>query len=141
MASLMLPASLLRAATTSTTREYTLDNWILKAQTDIYHSDYGEGGYGQNMGYGYSNIGKLLTNGMYNGEMMAFAGSYGAAQPANSDFGAWGHFTQIVWQKTEKVGCYTHTCDALVDPNHNKPIPNTPFTVCNYSPPGRFFFL
>lgn len=113
----------------------------VKALTDVCSSDYGEGGYGQNMGYGYNHIGKLLTNAMYNGEMMAFAGSYGAAQPANSDFSAWGHFTQMVWQKTEKVGCYTHTCQALTDPNHGKPIPNTPFTVCNYSPPGMFLSI
>lgn len=39
-----------------------------------------------------------------------------------------GHYTQIVWSDTEKVGCGKATC--AFDPN-------TTIWVCNYSPPGN----
>ena len=92
------------------------------------------GGYGQNIGYGLP-IDKMITNAMYNGEMMKYQPLYGVSQP--TDFEAWGHFSQIVWKKTTKVGCYTHTCAQLQDPNHGTPVPNVDYSVCNYNPPGR----
>ena len=51
------------------------------------------------------------------------------------DFNDWkqsrgkiGHFTQVVWKSTEKVGCaqaYSEGSKRL-------------YTVCNYSPPGNY---
>ncbi|XP_062079772.1 pathogenesis-related protein PR-1-like [Humulus lupulus] len=38
-----------------------------------------------------------------------------------------GHYTQIVWQSTKKVGCARVICD-------NKDT----FMICNYDPPGNF---
>ncbi|KAL1955781.1 hypothetical protein VTO42DRAFT_8101 [Malbranchea cinnamomea] len=110
------------------------------AQSCYYQHDtsYNGGGYGQNIGYGYRNIGALLTNAMYNDEMMYFQNLYGQAQPSGNNFAQWGHFTQMVWKKTERVGCYTHVCSSLTDPNYGSAIPNTPFTVCNYGPPGNW---
>lgn len=86
----------------------------------------------------------MLTNSMYNGEMTKYQSVYGQASP--NDFESWGHFSQMVWKKTKHVGCYTHKCAQLEDPNHDSPVPNVEFSVCNYDPPGKnslffFFFL
>jgi hypothetical protein len=77
----------------------------------------------------------MITNAMYNDEMVKYEPFYGVESP--TDFHSWGHFTQIVWKGTQKVGCYTHKCGALVDPNHYEPVANVEYTVCNYSPPGK----
>ncbi|CAG7916494.1 unnamed protein product [Penicillium olsonii] len=94
------------------------------------------GGYGQNIGYGVgeSSIGEMITNLMYNDEMMFFADLYGKASPDMSNFDAWGHFSQIVWKGTEEVGCATVVCPSLGNAGGS----NVPFTVCNYSPAGNY---
>jgi hypothetical protein len=94
------------------------------------------GGYGQNIGYGVgeSAIGEMITNLMYNDEMMFFADLYGKASPDMSKFDAWGHFSQIVWKGTEEVGCATVVCPSLGNAGGS----NVPFTVCNYSPAGNY---
>lgn len=73
-----------------------------------------------------------ITNQWYNEEMGSFDGVYGSANPpSNLALGAFGHFTQVVWKDTQKVGCATVKC-----------APGTVlgmqswYTVCNYSPPG-----
>lgn len=78
---------------------------------------------------------------------------YGNDNPDMSNFELWGHFSQMLWQSTKKVGCYTYTCS----PPGAKPLDCNPstgqsylkntgcgnggmnaiFTVCNYSPPGN----
>ena len=92
------------------------------------------GGYGQNIGYGVSadNIGVMITNLMYNDEFGYFDGLYGQANPT-VNFEHWGHFSQIVWKDTTHVGCATVVCNSLGGSDTSGP---TPFTVCNYSPPG-----
>ncbi|KAM6185099.1 peptidase inhibitor 16 [Rhynchocyon petersi] len=42
-----------------------------------------------------------------------------------------GHYTQVVWAKSEKVGCGTHLCLKL----QNVEEFNVHFLVCNYAPP------
>lgn len=37
-----------------------------------------------------------------------------------------GHYTQVVWRETERVGCGRSTCE------------NTEIWVCNYDPPGNY---
>lgn len=104
----------------------------------------GGGGYGQNLA-SWGGTGSLegtrvktaasgVTNQWYNGEMELFQGLYGQSEPSSmSGFEGWGHFTQLVWKDTTKVGCATVQC-----------APGTVlsfqswYTVCNYNPPGNF---
>jgi hypothetical protein len=41
-----------------------------------------------------------------------------------------GHYTQVVWRNTERVGCGYSTCQAQGF--------NFEVWVCNYDPPGNF---
>ncbi|MBZ4420544.1 CAP domain-containing protein [Myxococcus sp. RHSTA-1-4] len=47
-----------------------------------------------------------------------------------------GHYTQVVWRATKRVGCATQVC------NKNSPFgaqyPTWQFWVCNYAPPGNY---
>ncbi|KAL8636824.1 MAG: hypothetical protein Q9228_005830 [Teloschistes exilis] len=115
----------------------------------------GGGGYGQNIAAGISagELAKTLTNGFYNDEMMLYPG-YGTDNPDMGNFEKWGHFSQMLWQSTTKVGCYTHTCSPpgappldcnpatgqsyLKNTGCGNGGMNAIFTVCNYSPPGNY---
>lgn len=101
------------------------------------HSTIDGGGYGQNIGYGVesSAIGEMITNLMYNDEMGYYADLYGEADPDMTYFDNWGHFSQIVWKGTTKVGCATVTCPSLGNVDAAEALP---FTVCNYSPAGEY---
>lgn len=81
-----------------------------------HYSETGGGGYGQNIGAGYSNdaggMANMITNSMYNGEMPNFT-EYGVDSPNMDNFGSWGHFSQIVWKDTTAIGCSTVHCDDL----------------------------
>lgn len=108
------------------------------AQSCVYaHDTKMDGGnYGQNIGAGAppTEIDKMITNSMYNDEMMFYPG-YGS-EPSMDDFHKWGHFSQIVWKETASVGCYTQHCPGgLANVGSNV----TPyFTVCNYYPSGNY---
>lgn len=103
----------------------------------------GNGGYGQNLAsWGASGdiSGKQIetaaagiTDQWYNDEMMNWS-FYGSDNPpAGSDLHAWGHFTQVVWKSSTKLGCATVQCDAGTVLS----LPSW-YTVCNYNPPGNF---
>jgi uncharacterized protein YkwD len=105
--------------------------------------DQGSGGYGQNLAYwgASGDIGSkqiqsaagAITNQWYNDEAMAWT-FYGAANPpASSDLHAWGHFTQVVWKSSTKLGCATVQCAAGTLSKLA-----SWYTVCNYNPPGNF---
>ncbi|KAF5027501.1 hypothetical protein F66182_396 [Fusarium sp. NRRL 66182] len=103
----------------------------------------GNGGYGQNLASwgATSDIDDLknkaaaggITNQWYNSEMANWA-FYGQENPpADMDILLYGHFTQVVWKDSTKVGCATVKCPAgsvLSFPAW--------YTVCNYNPPGNF---
>jgi uncharacterized protein YkwD len=66
-----------------------------------------------------------------------------AAEKANYDYTTntcatgqvCGHYTQVVWKNSQKVGCGVQSCST------NSPFmgfPNWEIWVCNYSPPGNF---
>jgi hypothetical protein len=88
----------------------------------------GGGNYGQNIGKGYTanEVPIMIGNDMYNGEINNYRGPYGSDNPDLSNFADVGHYTQIVWAATTQVGCATQTCPD-----------SSPFTVCDYSPPGK----
>lgn len=94
--------------------------------------------YGQNIGFGIDSdvIDEMITNLMYNDEMMNYEGLYGEADPSMTDFDSWGHFSQIVWLDTTSVGCATVTCDPLANSGSSLSLP---YTVCNYYPAGTLF--
>lgn len=100
------------------------------------------GGYGQNIGTGYPatplGMGQFITEGLYNSEVNNYI--YYGGEPDTSTLNQWGHFSQIVWQNTGSVGCYTQDCSTVGLTNAGPPIPPF-FTVCNYSPPGKLFCL
>ncbi|KAK3068831.1 hypothetical protein LTR53_013294 [Teratosphaeriaceae sp. CCFEE 6253] len=96
------------------------------------------GGYGQNIAAGVeaSNISAIITDLFYNGEVGWYADLYGQDQPDMTNFESWGHFSQIVWKSTTKVGCATQHCpNGLTNVGDNV---SPYFTVCNYGPPGNY---
>ncbi|XP_052020153.1 peptidase inhibitor 16 isoform X2 [Apodemus sylvaticus] len=44
-----------------------------------------------------------------------------------------GHYTQVVWSKTERIGCGSHFCETLQGVEEA----NIHLLVCNYEPPGN----
>jgi hypothetical protein len=74
---------------------------------------------------------KAVTNQWYNGELNDYPGFGG--EPGMGNFGAWGHFSALVWSGTSRVGCVTHLCKA------GSPMGGMDswYTVCNYGPPGN----
>lgn len=106
----------------------------------------GGGGYGQNIAvYGSTNsqlealgqayeISSAATDMWYNGEINWFDESfYGEAQPDETNFEKYGHFTQMVWVSSTKIGCAAQYCDAGTIFGG---FPSW-FTVCNYGPEGN----
>lgn len=131
-----------------TVKDLSWDNGLAStaqtiAQSCVYahNTTANGGGYGQNIGAGYypSQVPAMLTNGMYNGEINYYPGyvypNNGTGDPDMTNFSRWGHFSQIVWNSTTKVGCYTQYCPGGLanTPSNVRPY----FTVCNYSPPGK----
>lgn len=44
-----------------------------------------------------------------------------------------GHYTQVIWSKTERIGCGSHFCETLQGVEEG----NIHLLVCNYEPPGN----
>ncbi|KAH6855410.1 CAP domain-containing protein [Chaetomium sp. MPI-CAGE-AT-0009] len=109
-----------------------------------HDTEIGGGGYGQNLAmWGSSenpeafgataSVARATTNGWYNGELNDFpASDYGKDSPNMANFKKWGHFTQVVWRETKKVGCHSHFC-----PPGTMSGMGSWYTVCNYSPAGN----
>ncbi|KAJ5180665.1 hypothetical protein N7492_003875 [Penicillium capsulatum] len=100
-----------------------------------------KGGYGQNIGYGYTeaDVGKMLTNSMYNDEFEPCPFGDRNATTAQENFHEWGHISQMLWKATTHVGCATVQCDSLKNADTNGQPKGQPisYTVCNYSPAGN----
>ena len=96
------------------------------------------GGYGQNIAAGVeaNNVSAVITDLFYNGEVGYYANQYGKANPDMTNFELWGHFSQIVWKDTNKVGCATQYCPNGLGNTGSNVSPY--FTVCNYGPPGNY---
>ncbi|KAJ2975077.1 hypothetical protein NQ176_g5721 [Zarea fungicola] len=101
----------------------------------------GDGHYGQNLAsFGASGDLGTLSNAV--GDAIAKQwydevknyNFYGQSDPPPGvDFNGIGHYTQMVWKSTQKVGCCTVKCPAGTVLG----LPSL-YTVCNYSPPGNF---
>ncbi|EKG11196.1 Allergen V5/Tpx-1-related protein [Macrophomina phaseolina MS6] len=86
-----------------------------------HQMDVGGGGYGQNLqlGTNIDDIQAAITNSWYDGEVMNFpADNYGKATPDSMvrDDGRWekyGHFTQLIWASSAKVGCAAAHCERV----------------------------
>lgn len=92
----------------------------------------GHAGYGQNI---YAAAGFVPT--------LADASLKWASEQPDYDYASntcapgkvCGHYTQIVWRNTTRIGCGQATCSV------NSPFlsfPNWHFIVCNYAPPGNY---
>ncbi|GAB7365012.1 hypothetical protein MBLNU230_g5794t1 [Neophaeotheca triangularis] len=97
------------------------------------------GGYGQNIAAGVEagNVSAVITDLFYNGEVNLFEGLYNQDNPDMSNFEEWGHFSQIVWKGTTKLGCATHDCSGQGLANVGSTV-SPYFTVCNYKSPGNY---
>jgi uncharacterized protein YkwD len=106
--------------------------------------DINGGGYGQNIAaWASSEIGEgegnkygavSVTDQWYNSEMENWS-FYGQANPPEGmNIDLYGHFTQVVWKGTSKIGCATAYCPSgqMYDGM------NAYFTVCNYDGPGNY---
>ena len=92
--------------------------------------------------YGASNIDKdgaaeaasqAIYDMWYKGEVNLFPSSaYGRPNPDMGGFHDWGHFTQVVWKSTTKIGCYSKLCPAGTIVGGM----SSWYTVCNYHPAG-----
>jgi len=92
--------------------------------------------------YGASNIDKnggshaaaqAITDMWYYSEVNLYPQSaYGRSNPDMGGFHDWGHYTQVVWKNTAKVGCASKLCPAgtIVGGMASW------YTVCNYHPAG-----
>src|SRR5262245_10897510 len=76
----------------------------------------------------------------YNGEVEFYQGLYGVANPPwpTDPTIVWGHFTQLVWKDTTKLGCAVATCSGGVVMPDGSTSPMDSFTVCNYKSAGNF---
>ncbi|KAK8074448.1 hypothetical protein PG997_009111 [Apiospora hydei] len=105
----------------------------------------GDADYGQNIAmWGLSSgaeklgdvgaINMAITDMWYNGELNLFLPSYyGEASPDMTNFEKWGHFSQLVWKESTKVGCQAQFCPK----GTMNDIMDTWFMVCNYYPAGN----
>lgn len=87
--------------------------------------------YGENLGLGQHNMTSLISQ--FYDEYRLYDFNYPVYSPET------GHFTQVIWSGTDKIGCGVSLCaEGMKD--RNGPIQNklTKNWVCHYSPPGNF---
>ncbi len=78
---------------------------------DVEHSS---SGYAENIGYGYPTP-ESVVEGWY-----SEIEYYNWSDPSATDFDAVGHFENVLWNTTTKIGCGVNKCNG------------TPFIVCDY---------
>lgn len=90
------------------------------------------GAYGQNAAAGVSDIEAVVTSQWYDNEMPLY--TYYGQEPPASVFTETGHFTQVVWKGSSKVGCAISSC-----PNGVTGWPSAKsVAICNYAGPGNY---
>lgn len=103
--------------------------------------------YGQNLALGNpaQDIAGIITDQWYS-EVSEYANNYGQAQPNYGtnmeNFEKWGHFTQVVWKSSSKIGCATWRCKSVASSaTDSTPMPAAyggDVTYCNYQTPGNY---
>lgn len=83
---------------------------------NLVHSN---GPYGENLAVGYDDQGTI--DAWYNE-----IAKYSYSDPVFSE--ATGHFTQLIWKSSTKVGCGSKQCGGSVGK----------YIICNYNPAGNF---
>lgn len=93
----------------------------LAAQYSCYSGELHHSGadYGENLALGYSATGAV--DGWYN-EIKSYNYSSSAIQPAT------GHFTQVVWRDSKRVGCAIRYCNSYWGN----------YMICEYDPSGNY---
>lgn len=101
------------------------------AKCEFSHNE-DRGTYGENLAA--ATPGYWDTAGVVN-EWAKEVQNYDYATNTCADGKQCGHYTQVVWRDTKRVGCATQTC------TRNSPFPQAStwqLWVCNYAPPGNF---
>jgi hypothetical protein len=80
-------------------------------------------------------LANAIVNQWYYKEVNSFLPSYfGQKTPDMTNFGSWGHFSQVVWASSSSVGCASQLCPAgTIFTTYQ-----SWFTVCNYVVAGEF---
>lgn len=79
-------------------------------------------------------IAQAITNMWYNGEITLYPSeNYGLDNPVSGNFEKYGHYTQVVWAGTKKVGCHAQFCPKGTMFKDM----GAWFSVCNYYPAGK----
>lgn len=89
------------------------------------------GKYGENI---YASAGKSASPADVVESWVSEAKNYDYA--ANSCSDVCGHYTQVVWRKSERLGCGMANCS--VNSPFGSGFSDWEFWVCNYDPPGNF---
>lgn len=85
----------------------------------------------------YFNVTTGITESWYKDEFPPMVPYFGQASIPDDVFAKVGHLTQLLWNGTTSVGCYSLDCSGrmIVDTNTNSPI--NKYTVCDYYPAGN----
>lgn len=101
-----------------------------QAWADRCQFEHSGGKYGENI---YASAGKAAKAAEVVSSWTSEAKNYDYG--ANSCSGVCGHYTQVVWRKSQQLGCGMAKC------TKNSPFDGFAeweFWVCNYDPPGNF---
>ncbi|KAH6642771.1 CAP domain-containing protein [Boeremia exigua] len=85
----------------------------------------------------YFNVTAAITESWYKGEFPFMRNYYGATDIPSNVFGQVGHLTQVVWNGTTSVGCYSLDCGNRMVVFGERQSSMNKYTVCNYWPAGN----
>ncbi|PHH68772.1 hypothetical protein CDD82_290 [Ophiocordyceps australis] len=115
--------------------------WIMQLEQCILrHPQMGEKEYGQNLAsasFTWAPTEQEFLDNTANG----IDGWYDEVKihdfSSNSFIYATGHFTQLVWKGSKRLGCATRFCDGAKGETREGPAFNATVTACHYYPPGN----
>ncbi|KAJ8305544.1 hypothetical protein KUTeg_016089 [Tegillarca granosa] len=106
------------------------------AQTCRFEHQY-SGRYGENLAFeastGRLNPRRVMINGMRNWFNEKRLYRYG-----RGSCGAACHYTQMVWARSDRIGCAMSHCNVIIDPQSGRTYSNAMYLVCFYTPQGNF---